>query len=97
MRSPCPHPPLLAPCLPPAAASSGGALLLSFSNRCFPSKAVAVWLRHMEDGAALAGLAADFTHFAAPDGWAHMEAFDISPGEGGGDPLWVLSAVKKCA
>ena len=72
----------------------GGCLVIAFSNRCFDSKAVSVWLEHIDEGAALASLVCDFVHFAAPDGWLAIQSLDVTP-DGHGDPMWVVTAVKK--
>lgn len=65
----------------------GAPFVLSFSNRCFPTKAVAVWLGssdedHMELVRA---------YFRAAEGFAAVTAEDRSPSEDG-DPLYVVWA-----
>jgi SAM-dependent methyltransferase len=57
----------------------GGCVAVTFSNRCFDSKAVALWLRKIADGAALAEVVCNYLHFGAPGGWAHVGCADISP------------------
>jgi len=78
----------------------GGVALISFSNRCFDNKAVAIWLRDISSGAGLATIVADYIHFGAPSDkpWAHITSVDISPkmpdGTPSSDPMWLLTAVK---
>ena len=65
----------------------GAPFVLSFSNRCFPTKAVAVWLGssdedHMELVCA---------YFRAAGGFAAVTAEDRSPSDGG-DPLYAVWA-----
>ena len=73
----------------------GGCVAVAFSNRCFESKAVALWMRKVADGAALAEVVCNYVHFGAPDGWAHISCADISPSSDSGDPLWLVVATKK--
>jgi len=61
--------------------------VVSFSNRCFPTKAVAVWLattdqQHVE---------LVRTYFEPAAGWLDVTAEDRSPGYGG-DPLYAVWA-----
>jgi ubiquinone/menaquinone biosynthesis C-methylase UbiE len=61
--------------------------VVAFSNRCFPTKAVAVWLgttdrQHVELVVA---------YFEAAGRWVDITDEDRSPGEGG-DPLYVVWA-----
>ena len=61
----------------------GAPFVVSFSNRCFPTKAVAVWLattdrQHVELVVA---------YFEAAGRWVDIKDEDRSPGEGG-DPLY---------
>lgn len=51
----------------------GGQCLMSFSNRCFPSKAVAMWLQ--ADDIGRVAIVASYFHYAAS--WGSIEAFDI--------------------
>jgi SAM-dependent methyltransferase len=72
----------------------GAPFIVSFSNRCFPSKAVAIWQltddkQHME-------LVAQY--FAQAGGWSDIQA-QFKGGKrgvfgGGEDPLYVVWAVK---
>ena len=66
----------------------GGPCIVSFSNRCFPTKAVAIWHQLTNTGhAKLVGQYFDTTQKFAP-----YTVRDISPVEGRGDPLFVVSA-----
>ena len=51
----------------------GGIALMSFSNRCFPSKAVAMWLQADDIGRMT--IVASYFHYSAP--WKSIEALDI--------------------
>jgi SAM-dependent methyltransferase len=65
----------------------GAPFVVSFSNRCFPTKAVAVWLRTTDRQ----HLALVRTYFEAAGGWVDVKEEDRSPG-GGGDPLYAVWA-----
>jgi len=56
----------------------GGVALMSFSNRCFPTKAVAMWLQADDIGRLT--IVASYFHYAAT--WKTIEALDLK-----GDPL----------
>ncbi|HEX6211478.1 MAG TPA: methyltransferase domain-containing protein [Methylomirabilota bacterium] len=65
----------------------GAPFVVSFSNRCFPTKAVAVWLgstdqQHVE---------LVRSYFEAAGGWRDVEEVDRSP-DGNGDPLYAVWA-----
>lgn len=62
----------------------GGPLVVTFSNRCFPTKAIAIWL--MLDDAGRCRLVADFFHAAGV--WRDIHILDRSPGAG--DPLYAV-------
>jgi SAM-dependent methyltransferase len=51
----------------------GGAALMSFSNRCFQTKAIAMWLQADDIGRLT--IVASYFHYSAA--WASIEAFDI--------------------
>lgn len=51
----------------------GGVSLMSFSNRCFPSKAVAMWLQADDIGRLT--IVASYYHYAAE--WKSIEALDL--------------------
>ena len=65
----------------------GAPFVVSFSNRCFPTKAVAVWLgtTDTQHVALVRG------YFQAAGGWMDVREEDRSPG-GGGDPLYAVWA-----
>ena len=68
----------------------GGLALMSFSNRCFPTKAVAIWtstgdLDHI-------WIVGSYFHYAG--GFEPPAAVDISPAQGRSDPMYVVYARK---
>jgi SAM-dependent methyltransferase len=65
---------------------TGAPLAITFSNRCFPTKAVAAW--HQRDDRGHAELVASYLRDAG--GWTAIETLDRSPG--GGDPLFAVVA-----
>ena len=67
----------------------GGPVVISFSNRCFPSKAVAVW--HRLDDAGHLALVERYLKEAGT--WEHFEQLNRSPRVAGrrkGDPLFAV-------
>ncbi len=64
----------------------GAPFVVSFSNRCFPTKAVAVWLSTTDEQHAALVRA----YFEAAGGWTDATLEDRSPG--GGDPLYAVWA-----
>mmetsp|Transcript_29790 Transcript_29790/g.62657 ORF Transcript_29790/g.62657 Transcript_29790/m.62657 type:complete len:321 (-) Transcript_29790:499-1461(-) len=52
----------------------GGVALISFSNRCFPTKAISMWLR--SDDVDRLAIVASYFHFSNK-GWTDIEALDI--------------------
>jgi Methyltransferase domain len=72
----------------------GGQLIVSQSNRCFPTKAINLWL-HMSDREHLE-LIRGFLQYAG--GFERVEAFDITarvPDQARHDPMFVVRAVAK--
>jgi SAM-dependent methyltransferase len=65
----------------------GAPFVVSFSNRCFPTKAVAVWLGATDAQHVMLVR----TYFEAAGGWTDITAEDRSPAAGG-DPLYVVWA-----
>jgi SAM-dependent methyltransferase len=63
----------------------GAPFVVSFSNRCFPTKAVAVWLGSTDAQHCLLVR----SYFDAAGGWGDVRDEDRSP-EGNGDPLYVV-------
>lgn len=91
--------------------TDGGVVHLTISNRCFPTKAIARWLRISEEERLQ--MVGDFLHFA---GWKKIEIVELSngqpeksaPSQGGllnslfgaigvshRDPLWVVRGVNE--
>ena len=66
----------------------GSISAVSFSNRCFPTKAVAIW-RAMDDmnHARLVGY-----YFVESGGFEEPEFTDLSPNPGQTDPLFMVTA-----
>ena len=61
----------------------GGRAIMSFSNRCFASKAIAKWLA--SDDVGRMTIVANYFHFSGPSGpsggpgWDEIVALDLSP------------------
>ena len=66
---------------------AGGPLVVTFSNRCFPTKVIAAW--QMLDDAGHLELVARY--FAAAGNWSAIEQLDRSPAPFG-DPLYAVIA-----
>jgi len=69
------------------ALKSGAPFVVSFSNRCFPTKAVNVWLGTGDQD----HLTLVRAYFEASGGWTDVSAEDRSPA-GNGDPLFAVWA-----
>lgn len=70
----------------------GASFHVVFSNRCFPTKAVAIWQRLSDEGHA--ELVASYFHHSG--GWEAVEALDVSPRLGqDGDPVYVVRGRKR--
>ncbi|MBC7919464.1 MAG: methyltransferase domain-containing protein [Ferruginibacter sp.] len=70
----------------------GAPLVITFSNRCFPTKAIAAW--HILDDAERMDLVAQY--LATAGGWHAVELLDRSPRSGRSDPLYaVIGRVNK--
>jgi len=65
----------------------GGPLVITFSNRCFPTKVIAAW-RMLDDEGHQALVA---RYFAEAGNWRDVEIVDRSPGRDG-DPLYAVIA-----
>jgi SAM-dependent methyltransferase len=65
----------------------GAPFVVSFSNRCFPTKAVAVWLGTSDHQ----HLMLVRSYFEAAGGWRDVKDEDRSP-DGNGDPLYAVWA-----
>ncbi len=68
----------------------GAPLVITFSNRCFPSKAIAAWLSL--DGMGKMQLVGQY--FKQTGQWTEPELLDRSPSPGS-DPLWAVIARKR--
>ncbi len=66
----------------------GGICMVSFSNRCFPTKAIRLWLG--TDDATHIQIVGAYFHFAK--GYTSPQAIDISPNPGETDPMIVVQA-----
>lgn len=66
----------------------GGPAIITFSNRCFPTKAVAVW--QMLENSGHAELVQEY--FRAAGNWTEIQALDRSPEAFGADPLYAVVA-----
>ena len=69
---------------------SGAPFVVSFSNRCFPTKAVAVWLGTNDQQ----HLRLVRAYFEGVKGWTEITGQDRSPGEDG-DPLYAVWAATR--
>lgn len=68
----------------------GGRAIMSISNRCFPTKAVAIWLQTNDlEHVFVVG---SFFHYAG--GFEPPFALDKSPNPGRSDPLYIIEATK---
>ena len=65
----------------------GAPFVVSFANRCFPTKAIALWLGTSD----LQHLALVRAYFEAAGGWTDAREEDRSP-DAGGDPLYAVWA-----
>ena len=64
----------------------GAPLVVTFSNRCFPTKAVAVWQALDDRGhGQLVG-----RYFEEAGNWTDVEVLNRSPGRRAGDPLYAV-------
>lgn len=71
----------------------GGVAIMSFSNRCFGTKAIAMWVANMNDGPGHCKIVGTYFHFNPEGGWKDITAVDISRSRRS-DPMWVVTAVK---
>lgn len=65
---------------------AGAPLIVTFSNRCFPTKAVAVW-QSLDDAGHCALVR---RYFADAGNWTQIESMDRSPRRRGSDPLFAV-------
>ena len=69
----------------------GGLAINSFSNRCFPTKAVDLWLRNIDRPDNLCKIVASYFSSSR---FTMIQAFDLSPNHGYSDPLYIVQARK---
>eukprot|EP00656_Telonema_subtile_P036041 TRINITY_DN40008_c0_g1_i1.p1 TRINITY_DN40008_c0_g1~~TRINITY_DN40008_c0_g1_i1.p1 ORF type:complete len:235 (-),score=40.57 TRINITY_DN40008_c0_g1_i1:205-909(-) len=68
----------------------GGAFVCSFSNRCFPTKAFALWSQ--TNDAQHAWVCGSFFHYSG--GWTNLEVLHLNESADAEDPLFVVQAIK---
>jgi SAM-dependent methyltransferase len=68
----------------------GGVIVITFSNRCFPTKAIAAW--HALDDVGHVNLVGAFLRETGA--WEQIQGVDASP-DSGGDPLFAVLARRK--
>lgn len=71
----------------------GGVSVMSFSNRCFPTKVISMWLRRGVGELERAWVVGSYFHYAG--GFEPPQAQDIT--RGSGDPMIVVFARKRAA
>eukprot|EP00439_Symbiodinium_sp_Y106_P038773 s2350_g4.t1 len=71
----------------------GGVAIMSFSNRCFFTKAISMWVRDMSDGPGHCQIVGNYFRFNPSGGWKDIQSVDISKGPRA-NPMWVVVAVK---
>lgn len=69
-----------------------GLALFTWSNRMFPSKAIAAWRTASEP--ARLWICGSYFKYSVPDGFTPPKGFDISPYPGRTDPVYAVSARK---
>eukprot|EP01025_Chloroclados_australasicus_P010163 TRINITY_DN1400_c0_g1_i1.p6 TRINITY_DN1400_c0_g1~~TRINITY_DN1400_c0_g1_i1.p6 ORF type:complete len:101 (+),score=4.34 TRINITY_DN1400_c0_g1_i1:423-725(+) len=73
----------------------GGTAIMSFSNRCFPTKAIAIWTSTSDlDHIYIVG---SYFHYSVKGGFTPPIAKEITPTPGlfgGGDPMYIVQAQK---
>ncbi|CAK0869032.1 unnamed protein product [Prorocentrum cordatum] len=56
----------------------GGVAIMSFSNRCFFTKAIKVWVADMNDGPGHCRIVGNYFHFNPLGGWRDISSVDIT-------------------
>ena len=69
----------------------GGQFVCTFSNRCFPTKAIAGWLSTDDEGHC--GIVAEY--FRRCGGWTEPQVALMTPPHTAGDPLYAVWATKQ--
>lgn len=70
----------------------GGTCIMSMSNRCFPTKAVSIWLETGDAGHVF--IVGAYFRYGSPL-FEPPTAVDISPNPGRSDPMFIVQAAKK--
>jgi SAM-dependent methyltransferase len=70
----------------------GGKAIMSFSNRCFPTKAIGIWTQ--TDDAGHLWIVGSYFKFTPDCKWSDVRALDISAKPGMGDPMFVVEGQK---
>ena len=71
----------------------GGKAIMSFSNRCFPTKAISIWTQTGDlDHIWIVG---SYFHYSVKDGFEAPVGVDISPNPGRSDPMYIVYGIKK--
>ncbi|CAD7702690.1 unnamed protein product [Ostreobium quekettii] len=74
----------------------GGLAVMSFSNRCFPTKAISIWTSSSDSEHIW--IVGSYFHYSAGGKFEEPKCKDISPRQGffgGGDPMYVVYSRKK--
>lgn len=71
----------------------GGKAIISQSNRCFPTKAINIWLNTNDMEHIF--IIGSYFHYAG--GFNPPESFDISPNKGMSDPMYIIQGEKASA
>jgi SAM-dependent methyltransferase len=69
----------------------GGSAIISQSNRCFPTKAIDIWLRTNDYEHIF--IIGSYFHYAG--GFQPAEALDISPNKMMSDPMFIIKALRQ--
>ena len=70
----------------------GGRAIMSFSNRCFPTKAIGIWTQ--TDDAGHLWIVGSYYRFTPGGEWSDVRALDISSKQPAGDPMYVVEGKK---
>ncbi|GAB5030758.1 methyltransferase type 11 [Nannochloropsis oceanica] len=70
----------------------GGLCIMSMSNRCFPTKAISIWLETGDAGHVF--IVGAYFHYGSKD-FEAPKCVDISPNPGRSDPMFIVQAAKK--
>lgn len=70
----------------------GGLAIMSFSNRCFPTKAISLWTGTDDIYHCL--IVGSYFHYSVKNGWTAPQSREITLSKGRGDPMFVVFARK---